>query len=85
MSPGHLLIQLQRRGINLLPTAADAEYVENITPREAELEDAVVMSMARCATALEFQSSPWNQSLPCSQLGCWLGKALCLLLQVCTN
>ena len=69
MSPGHLLIQLQRRGINLLPTAADAEYVENITPREAELEDAVVMSMARCATALEFQNSPWNQSLPCSQIG----------------
>jgi hypothetical protein len=47
MSPGHLLVQLQRRGINLLPTAADAEFVENITPREQELEDAVYTSMAR--------------------------------------
>ena len=47
MSPGHLLVQLQRRGINLLPIAADAEFVENITPREQELEDAVYTSMAR--------------------------------------
>jgi len=69
MNPGTLLRKLQRKGINLLPNAADLAVAERVTMKDAVLEDNLLLQVARGASAFEFSSSSWNQSLNESQGG----------------
>lgn len=69
-STGALLRQLQRRGINLFPTAMEASRCEQIAKpnKYTALEETVLGEMARCAAALDFQSTDWSGSLSHSQV-----------------
>jgi len=65
MSPGALLHTLQRRGVNLLPAASDADRCNGLKKptKNSVLELTVLSEMARCAGAVDFQCTPWNQVL----------------------
>mmetsp|Transcript_38898 Transcript_38898/g.39584 ORF Transcript_38898/g.39584 Transcript_38898/m.39584 type:complete len:654 (+) Transcript_38898:146-2107(+) len=69
-TPGALLHTLQRRGINLLPTAMDSNRCNALKKpvKTFELEIAVLEEIARCAGAMDFQSTPWNQMLSKDQV-----------------
>ena len=69
MNPGTLLRMLQRKGINLLPNAADLAVADRVTLKDPTLEDNVLLQVARGASAFEFTSSAWNQTLNESQSG----------------
>lgn len=69
-STGALVRQLQRRGINLFPTAMEAGRCDLIAKpnKDSTLENTVLAEMARCAAALDFQSTEWSRALPGSQV-----------------
>lgn len=57
LTPGVLLMRLQRRGINLMPTENDLSNVEGIATKNPALNLEVLQQVSRCANAFEFQSS----------------------------
>ena len=57
LTPGVLLMRLQRRGVNLIPTEHDIANVEGVTIKDPLLNTEVLLQISRCANALEFQSS----------------------------
>ena len=57
LTPGVLLMRLQRRGVNLIPTPNDVAAVEGVVIKDPALNEEVLAQVARCANALEFQSS----------------------------
>jgi hypothetical protein len=50
-------MRLQRRGVNLIPTPNDVAAVEGVVIKDPALNEEVLAQVARCANALEFQSS----------------------------
>eukprot|EP01041_Mallomonas_annulata_P000234 gene234-423_t len=70
ITPGALLHRLQRRGINLFPTPQDAARCPSLNKpvKNIILENVVLEEIARCSCALDFQSTPWNQSLNHNQM-----------------
>lgn len=69
MSPGVLLTKLQRRGVNLMPTAADFNAIKDISCKDDVLSNEVLHQISRCANAFDFQSSSWSQSIEPSKVG----------------
>jgi hypothetical protein len=69
MAPGELLLKLQRRGINLLPTDLDPSKIENHYKKDYDTENQVLEQIAHCASSYDFTSSPWNQQLGEKQIG----------------
>eukprot|EP01035_Chromulina_nebulosa_P022906 gene22906-29672_t len=69
MTPGQLVRKLLRHGINISPVYQDASYMDNQAVKISSLEDDVLLSMARCASSIEFKSSEWNGSIENYQIG----------------
>jgi hypothetical protein len=69
MSPGNLLFNLQKCGINLFPTDLDPNLIENNIVKNVDLENQVFEQIAQCVSAMDFSSSAWNQTLSPSQIG----------------
>ena len=62
MSPGALILKLQKRGINILPSLFDPIDTEGIKKplKDSDLELVVIEEMARSSSAMDFVSTPWN-------------------------
>jgi len=69
MAPGELLLKLQRRGINLIPTEMDPGRIEDHYKKDYDMENQALEQIAHCASAFDFTSSSWNQQLGEKQLG----------------
>jgi len=70
LTPGVLLSELRGRGINLLPTNADLKQVPDTTPKNTDLEQAVLKELSKGVTGMDFHSSSeWNKLLSESQIG----------------
>lgn len=62
MAPGVLLSQLQKLGVNLLPSDGDIPRVENNgMSKNSALALDTLREMARCASSFDFKSSKWNK------------------------
>lgn len=75
MTPGSLFFALQRRGVHLLPTEVDIYLISEGKIKNKVLEEEVLKQVATGASALEFMSSPWNQTLNESQAGILLRES----------
>jgi hypothetical protein len=77
LSPGALLLKLQKRGINILPTKLNPTHLDRPC-KDIDLEEEVMTTMALCASSLDFSSTPWMHLEQCgpSRIGIYVRESV---------
>jgi hypothetical protein len=62
-APGMMLHALYKCGVNLMPIENDAEYCDEFTLKDSEVEERAILDVVTSVDAFAFRSSKWNQKL----------------------
>jgi cancer susceptibility candidate protein 1 len=76
LRPGQLLRELQRSGINMMPTDEDAQFIENLTPKAGETEARAYSDLSEIAGIFDITSSRHNRKLPTDKAICRIRENL---------
>lgn len=62
MSPGRLLLELAKCGLNIMPVDEDAK-AGGIHIRNRQAEEKAILEISTCLRSFAFRSSKWNRHL----------------------
>jgi hypothetical protein len=76
LRPGQLLRELQRSGINMMPTDEDAKFIDGLTPKAGETEARAYSDLSEIAGIFDITSSRHNKKLPRDKAICRIRENL---------